>query len=390
MCDKISVITPTFNDGESISETIQSVINQTYDNWEWIVVNDGSTDNTENIIQELIEKYNISEKSKYIYQENADQLNAIINSLNYVTGDYIFVLHSDDLLPTDHFFEKCVKIMKSNPEIDGILGDLILVDEKSDEKGIQKVRKYRRNQNEIARVMLWLGRNTYSDIAFHKRDAYMYSVKENYLTWNMPLWLKMTDREVDMLNYMSVDFPVLKYRVHQGNYINNKLGKMNVINGELRTATELMKFYDVPSYKTQYFLFRMLNKLVPDYDYRVRYKNCESKNKYKIISFIIKKRYPQGVEDNIFLTSVLGFYESNSDRILKLPKLSENLKVYYGKDVRFFNKALLSGTIDEFYLYFMKEMKIGFSEIIVHDKEDIAKVKDIIKFMCIGSVLVKY
>ena len=183
MCDKISVITPTFNDGESISETMQSILSQTYNNWEWIVVNDGSTDNTENIIQELFKEYNISEKSKYIYQENSDQLNAIINGLNYVTGDYIFILHSDDLLPSEQFFERCISMMKSNPKIDGIFGNLILIDERSSEKGLQVVRKYRRSQNEIARLLLWLGRNTYSDIAFHKRDAYICSVKDNYLTW---------------------------------------------------------------------------------------------------------------------------------------------------------------------------------------------------------------
>lgn len=102
---KISVLTPTYNDSESIEETLLSLLDQTYQNWEWIVINDGSTDDTESRIAGLIQKYGISEKCRYIYQENADQLNALIHGLEFVTGDYVFTLHSDDLLPEEEFFK---------------------------------------------------------------------------------------------------------------------------------------------------------------------------------------------------------------------------------------------------------------------------------------------
>ena len=52
---KISIITPTYNDAVSIRETYRSIVGQTYREWEWIVINDGSTDNTREIIEKIQE-----------------------------------------------------------------------------------------------------------------------------------------------------------------------------------------------------------------------------------------------------------------------------------------------------------------------------------------------
>ncbi|MEG0301649.1 glycosyltransferase family 2 protein [Cetobacterium sp.] len=82
---KISIIMPTYNDKDSIIETFDSVINQTYKNWELIIVDDGSTDKTEEVIKNYVEKHNLKDKIKYFYQENQDQLNAIINGINYIS-----------------------------------------------------------------------------------------------------------------------------------------------------------------------------------------------------------------------------------------------------------------------------------------------------------------
>lgn len=385
---KISVLTPTYNDSDSIEETLMSLIKQTYQNWEWIVINDGSTDDTEAHIIRLIEKYNISEKCRYVYQQNADQLNALIHGLEFISGEYVFTLHSDDLLPEDDFFEKCIQEMEAHPNIDGIFGDLLLIDEHTEIVGRQKVNEYSIRKDTPALMLLWLGRNLYSDVAFHRASAYRGAVKDNYLTWNMPLWIDLRDGNIKMLNYMSVPFPVLKYRVHEGNYINNELGRMNVINGELRTAVELMKHYSIPAYRQQYLMYRIVNKLFPGWKFRVRYSKKATEEPYKIIFFIIQKRYPEGVKDNIFLSSLLGFYGSDSEREVILPPLG-NVKVYYGKDVRLFNKLLLQNELEAFYLSFMEEMKKGFRRVIVQNEEDADKMKDIMKFLCISHTEIR-
>ena len=78
---KIYILMPTYNDGKSIIETLNSVIMQTYNNWNLIIVDDGSKDDTRQIVESFIKEKELMGKIKYIYQENADQLNAIKNGM---------------------------------------------------------------------------------------------------------------------------------------------------------------------------------------------------------------------------------------------------------------------------------------------------------------------
>ena len=105
---KVTILTPTYNDGDTIEKTLLTIRQQTYKNWEHIIIDDGSTDNTKNIIVNYKEKYDKEDKIKYIYQENSDQLNAIINGSKYITGDYVYILHSDDFMPSETFLEDAV------------------------------------------------------------------------------------------------------------------------------------------------------------------------------------------------------------------------------------------------------------------------------------------
>ena len=78
---------PTYNDCDMIEESLLSFITQDYDNWELIIVDDGSTDDTKNTISMFKKKYDRNNKIKYLYQENRDQLNAIKRGENYISGD---------------------------------------------------------------------------------------------------------------------------------------------------------------------------------------------------------------------------------------------------------------------------------------------------------------
>ena len=61
---KVSILTPTYNDGESIIETLNSIKEQTYENWEHIIIIDGSTDNTEKIIKDYKKKNDKKDRIK--------------------------------------------------------------------------------------------------------------------------------------------------------------------------------------------------------------------------------------------------------------------------------------------------------------------------------------
>lgn len=381
---KISIVMPTYNDKDSIIETFDSVINQTYKNWELIIVDDGSTDNTEEVIKSYIEKYNLKDKMKYFYQENKDQLNAIINGINYINGDYVYILHSDDLMPSYDFLEKLTKVAGEFKNVDAFIGDLIVIDGDSKQTGIQKVDHYSKKESVLPTLMLWLGRNLYADFMLAKKEVFVSSIKDSYLTWNMPFWTCM-DSDDKMINIKNLEFPILKYRVHENNYINNDIGKLNVINGELRTVTRLMKFYNIPMYKSQFYLYRVFNKLGIKKLFKPLFSNKEEKNKGEIVEFVIMKRFGESYKQNLFLDSVVKFYKNNTKREIQLPAISESEIIYKGKDMRLFNKNLLNGNLSELYMHMLDEMSNGFDAIAVNNEKELQIAEDLAKFLCIYS-----
>lgn len=111
MEDLISIITPTYNCGMYISETIQSVIKQTYKNWEMIIVDDCSTDNTKEVVEEFKNKC-----SNIIYKALEQQSGAATArnlALKIAKGKYIAFLDSDDIWMPEKL-EKQLKFMKNN------------------------------------------------------------------------------------------------------------------------------------------------------------------------------------------------------------------------------------------------------------------------------------
>ncbi|MDU6115827.1 MAG: glycosyltransferase [Paeniclostridium sordellii] len=376
----ISVIMPTYNDELSIIETLESIKNQTYKKWELIIINDGSTDNVESVIKSYIKKNNLKKHIRYYSQKNQDQLNAILNGINYINGDYVYILHSDDLLPSDNFFEKIVREARNNPEIDAFIGDLKIIDENSNEIGLQKVSEYKETDTSLSKLMLWLGRNLYADVMFAKKEVFLTNIKESYLTWNMPFWINISDKG-NTLNIKNIDFPILKYRVHGGNYINSEIGKLNVINGELRTLSRIMKFYNIPFYKTQFYIYRIFNKLGLGESFNPLYLKKEEKNKGKIIRFAIEKRFQTEYKNNIYLNSIVNFYNNKNTRTIIIEKINENEFIYKGKDMRLFNKNLLDNKLSNLYLSLLNEMNKGFDKIIVRDDVDKIRMINITKFL---------
>ncbi len=107
----VSIITPTYNHEKFIGTCIESVVNQTYENWEMIVIDDGSTDKTGSIVASFDDKRII-----YIKQENLGvwKLNKTYNkALNLSKGDLIAILEGDDAWPS-YKLEEQVKIFNNH------------------------------------------------------------------------------------------------------------------------------------------------------------------------------------------------------------------------------------------------------------------------------------
>ena len=88
----VSIIIPTYNRETKISRAINSVVNQTYKNWELIIIDDGSKDDTKNVIKPYLKDKRI----KYFYQKNSGVASARNLGIKKSTGEYLAFLDSDD------------------------------------------------------------------------------------------------------------------------------------------------------------------------------------------------------------------------------------------------------------------------------------------------------
>ena len=119
---KYSIILRAYNAAEKVSESIESVIKQSYKNWELIIVDDGSTDNT----GEVCEKYALVDKRiKIIHQENKGCLLATQTGVNNATGDFVCLIDSDDWYEKDYL--EIVNEIVENQDVDMIVANYNII-----------------------------------------------------------------------------------------------------------------------------------------------------------------------------------------------------------------------------------------------------------------------
>lgn len=112
----ISIIMPAFNAEKLIKESIDSVMNQSFKEWELIIINDGSTDDTKSIVKEYDD-----ERIILISQQNGGVGSARNKGLEIVKGKYITFLDADDTLP-ENSFKNRFEYLESNSDIDLVDG----------------------------------------------------------------------------------------------------------------------------------------------------------------------------------------------------------------------------------------------------------------------------
>ena len=113
---KISIVTPSFNQGIFIEKTINSILDQNYPNLEYIIIDGGSTDNTVNVIKKYERhlKYWVSEPDR-------GQSHAINKGLNHCSGEIFNWMNSDDYLEPNALFQVC-DAYKKNPQSSAWIG----------------------------------------------------------------------------------------------------------------------------------------------------------------------------------------------------------------------------------------------------------------------------
>lgn len=109
---QVSIIIPCYNMEPYLAETLDSVASQTYNNWECIIIDDGSTDNTELIVNNYCNNDN---RFRYIKQENKGVSAARNNGIKQANGEFILPLDGDDIIEKT-YIEKAVNYISTHPE----------------------------------------------------------------------------------------------------------------------------------------------------------------------------------------------------------------------------------------------------------------------------------
>ena len=100
---KLSIVTPSYNTGEYIEQTIRSVLNQDYNNFEYFVIDGGSTDNTIEILKKYSKDHKYRDKFNFISEPDSGQTNAINKGLKLSTCDWFAWINADDYYEPEVF-----------------------------------------------------------------------------------------------------------------------------------------------------------------------------------------------------------------------------------------------------------------------------------------------
>ncbi len=227
----VSVIIPTYNRADLIGEAVTSVLNQTFDDFEVIVVDDGSTDNT----KEAIDR--IEGPIRYIYQENKGLSGARNPGIDVAGGEYIAFLDSDDLWLPEKLAEQ-VRLLDQNSSAGFVYTDYEFVD--GDGRSLPKPENYLANplrNGWILKHLLSFDFIPPSTVMVRKdclRSVGLFNTSLKQGTDDFDLLLRLVKR----YEAAFVDRPLTKIRVHGNNWSTEEIagGTINVLTGHLSMA----------------------------------------------------------------------------------------------------------------------------------------------------------
>ena len=125
---KVSYIVPVYNHQSYVIQTLNSILNDTYSNKELVIIDDGSTDNSNNIIKNWIDQHQHEINIYYKSRENKGVTNTLNELISISTGKYIIPMASDDYL-INNMTPQRVRLLEQNPHKLMLINDAIVIDE---------------------------------------------------------------------------------------------------------------------------------------------------------------------------------------------------------------------------------------------------------------------
>lgn len=244
---KISVFTYVYNGERFIKNAIESVINQSYRDFEYLILDDGSTDNTAKIAR----RYLNDKRLKYIYQENIGKdllhFNELANrSIAYTTGEFVVAIGADDIYLTNKLERQLAEFTK-NPELDIVFSDLYFIN--SNGKILPGDYKceysYSFTQNTLLRMLFRQNIIAHPTALMKRTSIEKLGGFETGFAADYHYWLKAAPHQ----KFKFIDEKLMKYRVHdEGASTGSRSGKMafdesNSVISMMRDRYTILDFY---------------------------------------------------------------------------------------------------------------------------------------------------
>lgn len=132
---RISIITVTYNSEKTVRDTIESVLLQNYIDYEYLVIDGGSKDNTVDIIKEYEPKF--EGKMRWISEKDKGMYDGINKGIRMATGDVVGIINSDDFYHRTDIFDVIAKAFEENKVVQAIYGDVRFVNPSDLEKTVR-------------------------------------------------------------------------------------------------------------------------------------------------------------------------------------------------------------------------------------------------------------
>lgn len=378
---KISVLIPAYNSAKTIVEALESIKNQTYQNWEIILINDGSQDETEEILRRYLGNTKLS--LKYTKQTHHNYFKAIRHGLKYASGEIIFVLDADKILFNQNVFYRAVSTILGE-KCDGMFVGIRAMYQRLKDGKFHLVRPYYRNEVSLIKTALGLGKNIYTNYAFWRRETFETSVYENYLINGMPVWYNAENNLG--LRVVNGNFVGLKYRVSKKvNLGDNSLKQNNSktlfeLSTNLRTLHHIVSRINVPAYSTQATLYNLINRLHIASLYPSIFK--QGQTSLKEITPLVVKNIKDSELDNVYLKTIVDFSNNFDPQKTAKIVIPKGTKIYWGTEIDEFSNKLSKNMLDQFYYDLMKIISQG-TTIYKIKKDDQKKLEQILDFFTI-------
>lgn len=198
---KVSILTPVYNGARYFGETLDSVRNQNFTDWEHIIVDDCSNDGTFNLFNDSTLK-----ARWFINSENLGEAKSVNRAYSEASGDYILILNSDDLVNAN-LLSKAVRILDANPSIDVVYPDWHMIDEHGDL--IQEVETSNYSRRELFESFVCIPG---PGAVF--RNHGLPQLRDPSYRWagDYDQWLKMAKED----NFERIPEPLASWRKHTG------------------------------------------------------------------------------------------------------------------------------------------------------------------------------